>query len=108
MTLMARAVQSARRRIEGDFEKARLSQAEADHEVWETEVPRHRRSEQGEYRENTTDARGEGKVMLQDKRGICKDVNCVGKENLERKKDLIKVKKLENLICQATQGCTVT
>ena len=42
--------------------------------------------------------------MLQDITRECKDVNCVEKEDLEWNTDLIEMKKLENLICQATQG----
>ena len=64
-----------------NFEKARLSQAEADHEVQgDRKVPRQRRGEQGEDRENTTDTRGESKVMLQDITRKRKDVNCVEKK----------------------------
>ena len=44
---------------------------------------------------------GESKVMLQDRMRKCKEVNCVGKEDLEWNTELIEMKKLENLICQA-------
>ena len=59
-----------------NFEKARLSQADADHEVQGD------RKYRGEDRENNTVTRGEGKVVLQDLTRKCKDVNCVEK-NLE-------------------------
>ena len=57
-----------------NFEKARLSQADADHEVQGD------RKYRGEDRENNTVTRGEGKVMLQDLTRKCKDVNCVAKK----------------------------
>ena len=53
-----------------NFEKARLSQADADHDIQEIE------STEAKI-ENTTDAQGESKVMLQDVTKKCKDVNCV-------------------------------
>ena len=68
-----------------NFEKARLFQAEADHEVQrDRKVPRQRRGEQGEDRENTTNARGESKVMLQDITRKRMDVNCVEKKTWSR------------------------
>ena len=57
-----------------NFKKARLSQADADHEVHGD------RKYRGKDRENTTDSRGESEVMLQDIRKKCKDVNCVEKK----------------------------
>ena len=55
-----------------NFEKARLSQAEADHEVQGD------RKYRGKDRESSTDTQGESKVMLQDITRKRKDVNCVG------------------------------
>ena len=81
-----------------NFEKTRLSQAEVDHEVQED------RKYRGKAREKTADTRGESKVMLQDTTRKCKDVKCVGKEDLEWNADLIEMKKLENVIRQATHG----
>ena len=57
-----------------NFEKTRLSQAEADREVQGD------RKYRGKDRENTTHTRGESKVMLQDITRKRKDVNCVEKK----------------------------
>ena len=54
-----------------NFEKASLSQAEADHEVQGD------RKHRGKDRENRTDTRCERTVMSQDITKKCKDVNCV-------------------------------
>ena len=54
-----------------NFGKARLSQAEVDHEVQGDRMCR------GKDRENTTDTRGENKFVLQDITKKFKDVNCM-------------------------------
>ena len=82
-----------------NFEKARLSEAEADHEVQGD------RKYRGKDREKTTDTRGKSKVMLQDTTRKCKQGRELrGKKDLEWNTDVIEMKKVENLICQATQG----
>ena len=83
-----------------NFEKARLSQAEDDHDV------RGDRKYRGKDRENTTDTRGESKVVLRDITRKCKDVRreLRGKEDLAWNTDLLETMELENLICQVTQG----
>ena len=80
-----------------NFEKARLSQAEADHEVQGD------RKYRGKDRENTTDTRGESKVMLQDIKRRCKDVNSVGKKTWGGD-GTHRDEEVRELICQATQG----
>ena len=92
-------MQDARRRTEGELrEKHVCPRAEADYEVQGDRKCR------GKDRENTTDTRGESKVMLQDITWEVQGRELHGKEDLELNTDLIDTMELENSILSGYTG----